>query len=141
MALLAKLRLFIFTTTGSRAYVLLVKYVNAKPYAKFYKQKAKIQPKQNRCLSTDTTLLHRALLTSFLCKQTSVTTLTVIRYLHPASIFNPGNPYIQKNQSYRLLHSVVDSTFVSRDVNVRNFYLQSLPASSQEKKQTSQFRK
>ena len=79
------------------------------------------------------TLLHRALLTSFLCKQTSVTTLTVVRYLHPASIFNPGNPHIQKNQSYRLLHSVVESTFVSRDVNVRNFYRQSLPASSQEK--------
>ena len=76
------------------------------------------------------TLLHRALLTSFLCKQTSVTTLTVVRYLHPASIFNPGNPHIQKNQSYRLLHSVVDSTFVSCDVNVRNFYRQSLPASS-----------
>ena len=69
----------------------------------------------------DATLLHRALLTSFLCKQTSVTTLTVVRNLHLASIFNPGNPHIQKNQSYRLLHSVVDSTFVSHDVNVRNF--------------------
>ena len=84
------------------------------------------KPGDNKTSMDTITLLHRALLTSFLCKQTSVTTLTVVRYLHPASIFNPGNPHIQKNQSYRLLYSVVASTFVSRDVNVRNFYRQSL---------------
>ena len=79
------------------------------------------------------TLLHRALLTLFLCRQTSVPTLAVVRYLYPASIFNPGNPHIQNNQLYRLLHSVVVSTFVSRDVNNRFFYRQSLPSYSREK--------